>query len=111
MAIENPWWAFRRELVESEKNAPGVYELEGGYGEVIYIGGSAKVRSQLESHLKEPETSCLKRHAVRYRVGYTRDVEKRLEELKSEFVRRHNDPPLCNRQAEAPNDTSDRRTA
>ena len=111
MDMRNPWWAFRREIVDTEQDAPGVYELEGGYGEVIYIGGSAKIRSQLQAHLQAGETSCLKQNAVRYRVEYTKNFEKRVDELIGEHVRRHNQRPLCNREAEAPKETSDRHAA
>lgn len=111
MAIQNPWWAFRKELIVSEEDRPGVYEVEGGYGEVVYIGGAAKVRSQLQAHLKAPETSCLRKRAVRYRVEYTKNFEKRREELMDEFVRRRGEAPLCNREAEAPKKDSGRRAA
>lgn len=95
MPISSPWWSYTINLVEMERDAPGVYELGNPGKNVIFIGSSKQVRSSLLEHLEEPPGSCVRRFATRYRIEYTNDFKKREDELFNEHVRFHGKLPRC----------------
>lgn len=96
MPISAEWWSYTLNLVEMERDAPGVYELGNPGKNVVFIGRSSKVRSSLIEHLGESVGSCLRRYATRYRVEYTPTFRKREEELFAEHVKLHGKLPRCN---------------
>jgi hypothetical protein len=95
MPIDSEWWSFSVNLVEMEKDAPGVYELGNPGKNVIFIGCSSQVRSSLLAHLDESIGSCIRRFATRYRIEYTADFKKREDDLYNEHVRLHGKLPRC----------------
>jgi hypothetical protein len=95
MPISSEWWSYTVNLVEMERDAPGVYELGNPGKNVIYIGSSQTVRSSLLKHLEEPAGSCLRRFATRYRIEYTDDVKKREDDMYNEHVKLHGKLPRC----------------
>jgi hypothetical protein len=95
MPISSEWWSYTVNLVEMERDAPGVYELGNPGKNVIFIGCSSKVRSKLLEHLAEPAGSCIRRFATRYRIEYTNDFKRREDELYNEHVKLHGKLPRC----------------
>ena len=95
MPIESEWWSFTPNLVEMERDEPGVYELGNPGKNVVFIGSGRQVRNLLLRHLDEPAGSCIRRLAARYRIEYTPDFKKREEELFQEHVRLHGKLPRC----------------
>ena len=96
MPISGEWWSYTLNLVEMEKDGPGVYELGNPGKNVIFIASSSKIRSSLLEHLGESAGSCIRRYATRYRVEYTASYRKREEELFAEHVKQHGKLPRCN---------------
>ena len=96
MPIAGEWWSYTLNLVEMEKDAPGVIELGNPGSNVIFIEGSPKVRARLLEHLGESASSCITRYATRYRVEYTTNYRRREEELFQEHVKLHGRMPRCN---------------
>ncbi|MGE5327078.1 MAG: hypothetical protein ACM3NO_08565 [Deltaproteobacteria bacterium] len=96
MPIDGEWWSYTANLVEMEKDAPGVFELGNPGKNVIFIASSPKVRASLLEHLEESVGSCIRRFATRYRVEYTFTYRKREEELIQEHVKLHGKLPRCN---------------
>jgi hypothetical protein len=96
MPIDGEWWSFTLNLVEMEKDAPGVFELGNPGKNVIFIEGAPKVRARLLEHLEESSSSCITRYATRYRVQYTANYRKRQEELFQHHTRLHGKMPRCN---------------
>ena len=95
MPISSEWWSYTINLVEMERDAPGVYELGNPGKNVIFIGSSHQVRSTLLEHIKEPVGSCVRRFATRYRIEYTDDFKKREDELFNEHLKLHGKLPRC----------------
>jgi predicted GIY-YIG superfamily endonuclease len=96
MPISSEWWTFSVNLIEMERDAPGVYELGNPGKNTVYIGSSDRVRSRLLEHANEPPGSCLHRFATRFRIEYTPDCEKREQDLLNEYILRHGRLPRCN---------------
>ena len=96
MPIAGEWWSYTLNLVEMEKDAPGVFELGNPGKNVIFIASSPKVRTRLLDLLEESAGSCVRRFATRYRVEYTANFRKREEELFQEHIRLHGKLPRCN---------------
>jgi hypothetical protein len=96
MPISSEWWTFTVNLIEMERDAPGVYELGNPGKNVVYIGSSDRIRSCLLGHANEPPGTCLQRFATQFRVEYTQGREKREQELLNEYVLRHGHFPRCN---------------
>jgi len=96
MPISGEWWSYTLNLVEMEKDAPGVFELGNPGKNVIFIASSNKVRTSLLEHLEESAGSCIRRFATRYRVEYTANFRRREEELFQEHVKLHGKMPRCN---------------
>ncbi len=96
MPIASEWWSYTHNLVEMERDEPGVYELGNPGKNVIFIGSSAKVRTALLEHLGESPGSCIRRYATRYRVEYISTHRKREEELFAEHTKQHGKLPRCN---------------
>ena len=96
MPIDGEWWSYTLNLIELEKDAPGVFELGNPGKNVIFIASSPKVRTRLLEHLQESASSCLTRYATRYRVEYTTNFRKREEELFQQHVKLHGKAPRCN---------------
>ena len=96
MPIDDIWWSLTREMVATENDIGGVYELsEDHRGDTpIYVGSSVKVKERLERH-RNTTDPCL-RAATHYRIEYTPDYENRERELYDEHVRIHGLPPRCN---------------
>jgi predicted GIY-YIG superfamily endonuclease len=97
MPITTQWWVFADAIIESEQDAPGVYELGNAAGEVIYIGSSTDLRYRLKEHWNEPDVTCVKTKATQYRVEYRDNHIARERELHDEYLRTHGLPPPCNR--------------
>jgi hypothetical protein len=95
MPISSEWWSYTINLVEMERDAPGVYELGNPGKNVIFIGSSPQVRSSLLAHLQEPAGSCIRRFATRYRIEYIDDFKKREDDLYNEHLRLHGKLPRC----------------
>ena len=95
MPIAGDWWSFTANLVEMERDEPGVYELGNPGQNVIFIGSAPRVRTRLLEHLEEPAGSCIRRLATRFRIEYTADFKRREDELFAEHVRLHGKLPRC----------------
>jgi GIY-YIG catalytic domain-containing protein len=102
MPIDGQWWVFGDVIIASERDVPGVYELGNAAGQVIYIGGSSKIRRRLREHWIDSTTSCVKRNTTQYRVEYRVDYLARERELYELHVKVHAAPPLCGSGVEAP---------
>jgi len=83
-------------MVELEHDEPGVYELGDARGAVVYIGSSDQLRRRLKEHLGEAPFSCLRRHAMQYRVEHTATYAARERELLAQHQHLHGHAPLCN---------------
>ena len=96
MPINRSWCAFSEDAINFEQDEPGVYELGDSASSIIYIGSSSKVLRRLKEHLNEWSTTCLKKHAAKYRVEYTVRFKAREWELYGEHIRTHRIAPMCN---------------
>ena len=96
MLIGKQWWPFVERIVRIDWDEPGVYELGDDTGTVVYIGSSEEVKKRLEEHLREPDSSCIRRNATQYRVEYTHEYETRERELYRLHVATFGKPPRCN---------------
>ncbi len=96
MPIDNFWWSLTREMIETETDTSGVYELgEDHRGHTpIYVGSSVRIKERLEGH-RNTTDPCL-RNATHYRTEYTPNYKNREQELYDEHVRLHGLPPRCN---------------
>jgi len=90
------WWTFSDGMVESDREAAGVYQLGDANEKVVYVGSSNNLKRRLKEHLGESATSCIKKNAKKYRLEYTDDYVNRERELYDEHVRVHGVSPLCN---------------
>ena len=90
------WWSFTRDLVDTEYDESGVYELGDASREVIYIGSSGVVRTRLTEHLSGREGPCTK-SATYYRVDYTSNHRSEERRRYDEHVRsNYGFAPKCN---------------
>lgn len=89
------WWSFTKELVGTEYDESGVYELGDESRKVIYIGSSGVVRTRLTEHLSRREGSCTL-SASYYRVDYTSSYRSEERRRYDEYVRTHGHRPKCN---------------
>ena len=96
MPISNEWWSFSANLIEMEKEAPGVYELGNPGKNVIFIGSSTNLRLSLLEHLNSQSGSCIHRFVTRYRVEYTKDFAAREDALFQDHLKTHGKLPRCN---------------
>ena len=90
------WWSFTDGMVESDKEASGVYQFGDANETVVYVGSSDNLKRRLKEHLGESTTSCIKKNAKKYRLEYTTAYVTRERELYDEHVRVHGKPPMCN---------------
>jgi excinuclease UvrABC nuclease subunit len=90
------WWTFSEDIVNLDRDKPGVYEFCNLGSTVIYIGSANEVRRRLREHLAEPASSCIRRKTEKYCVEYTATYKERERELYDEFVRTHGKAPECN---------------
>jgi GIY-YIG catalytic domain len=96
MPIPTQWWSFDESMVRIDRDQPGVYELGDDTGTVVYIGSSQELGKRLAEHLREPESSCVRRNATQYRIEYTHECENRERELYKVHIATYGKPPRCN---------------
>ena len=82
-------------MINTEKDAPGVYELGDVHGTVLYIGSAMQVKRRLMEHLKEPPGSCLHGKVRQYRVEYTQNFKAREQQLFESHVALCGHSPEC----------------
>jgi hypothetical protein len=88
------WWSYRENLVKSDRDDFGVYELADEYNNTVYYG-SGKIRTRLLSHLNKKEFPV----ARCYRMEYTSceaDCRRKEEQLLHAYKKTHGKPPMYN---------------
>ena len=90
------WKPFDPVVVADEKDEPGVYELANSDDMTVYIGSADRVRDRLWVHVGELPDSCIRRHAVKYRVDYIADYKNQELLMRSLFLDAFGEEPLCN---------------
>lgn len=96
MPIVERWWPFSEQMIQHDRDDPGVYELGNSSDIVVYVGSSNELRRRLREHLAEASSSCIKKNTIKYRLEYTRDYVRRERELYDDHVRTYGKPPACN---------------
>ena len=89
------WWTFSDNLVNTEKDSPGVYEFGNAQQSVVYIGSSGKVKTRLHQHLNGDD-SCINTHAKYYRVDYRNDYVAEERRRYDAFMAANGRAPRCN---------------
>ena len=89
------WWAFTENLVNTEQDSPGVYELGNSSKNVVYIGSTNAIKRRLLEHLGGSDP-CINTHAKYYRVDYRPDYATEERRRYDAFVIANGRPPRCN---------------
>jgi len=83
MPLTEKDWAFAKNLVQTERDEYGVYELLSS-GDILYVGEGV-VRSRLMAHFPDGPEPIV--GAERYRVEYTGSKEKAEQREREELER------------------------